>query len=39
LKVKADELGKTLYAIKYDLLYEFLRAELRDPRIPAFQPI
>lgn len=39
LKVKADELGKTLYAIKHDLLYEFLRAELRDPRIPAFLPI
>jgi len=38
LKVKAEELGKTLYAIKHDLLYEFLRAELRDPRIPAFQP-
>jgi len=39
LKVKAQELGKTAYAIKHDLLYEFLRAELRDPRIPAFQPI
>lgn len=38
LKVKADELGKTLYAMKHDLLYEYLRAELRDPRIPAFQP-
>ena len=38
LKVKADELGKSLYALKHDLLYEFLRAELRDPRIPAFQP-
>ncbi len=37
LKVKADELGKSLYAMKYDLLYEFLRAELRDPRVPAFQ--
>lgn len=39
LKVKADELGKTLYAMKHDLLYEFLRAELRDPRIPAYEPI
>lgn len=38
LKVKAHELGKTAYAIKHDLLYEFLRAELHDPRIPAFQP-
>ncbi len=35
LKVKAVELGKTLYAMKHDLLFEFLRAELRDPRIPA----
>jgi hypothetical protein len=39
LKVKADELGKTLYAIKHDLLYEFLQAELPDPRIPAYAPI
>ena len=38
LKIKADELGTTLYALKEGLLYEFLRAELRDPRIPAFQP-
>lgn len=38
LKVKADELGKTLYAMKHDLLYEYLRAELRDPRIPAYEP-
>ncbi|MGB7338789.1 MAG: transposase [Phototrophicaceae bacterium] len=35
IKVKADALGKTLYATVHDLLYEFLRAELRDPRIPA----
>ena len=35
LKVKAVELDKTLYAMKHDLLFEFLRAELRDPRIPA----
>ena len=39
LKVKADQLGKTLYAIKHDLLYEYLRAELRDPTIPAYEPI
>ena len=31
LKVKAVELDKTLYAMKHDLLFEFLRAELRDP--------
>lgn len=35
IKVKAKQLGKTLYALVHDLLYEFLRAELRDPRIPA----
>jgi len=35
IKVKAQSLGKTLYALVNDLLYEFLRAELRDPRIPA----
>jgi hypothetical protein len=35
IKTKADEIGKTLYATIHDLLYEFLRAELRDPRIPA----
>ncbi|MBZ0308413.1 MAG: transposase, partial [Anaerolineae bacterium] len=38
LKVKAKQLGKTLYAMKHDLLYEFLRAELRHPRIPAYEP-
>jgi SRSO17 transposase len=35
VKVKATALDKTLYALVNDLLYEFLRAELRDPRIPA----
>ena len=35
IKVKAQSLDKTLYALVHDLLYEFLRAELRDPRIPA----
>jgi len=35
IKVKADQIGKTLYALVHDLLYEFLRAELRHPRIPA----
>jgi hypothetical protein len=37
IKTKADALGKTLYALVNDLLYEFLRAELRNPRIPALQ--
>lgn len=38
LKVKAKQLNKTLYQIKTDLLRDYLRAELRNPRIPAFQP-
>lgn len=37
LAVKATQLCKTVYATKHDLLYEFLRAELRDPPIPALQ--
>jgi hypothetical protein len=38
LKVKSKQLGTTLYALKQDLLYEYLRAELRDPHIPAYLP-
>ena len=38
LKVKATELGKTLYQTKHDLLSDYLRAELRQPRIQAFLP-
>jgi hypothetical protein len=37
LKVKAKQLNKTLYQVKTDLLRDYLRAELRNPRIPAFQ--
>ena len=36
LKVKAEELGKSLYAVQHDLFSDYLRAELRSPRIPAF---
>lgn len=39
LKVKAKELGKTLYQTKHDLLSDYLRAELQKPRIQAFLPI
>ncbi len=39
LKVKAQQLGKTLYQVKNDLLSDYLRAELRNPRVPAFQPV
>jgi hypothetical protein len=35
LKVKAKQLNKTLYQVKSDLLRDYLRAELRNPRIPA----
>jgi SRSO17 transposase len=35
LKVKAFELNKTLYQIQRDLFSDYLRAELRHPRIPA----
>ena len=38
LKVKANELGKTLYQTKHDLLSDYLRAELREPRIHALMP-
>jgi len=36
LKVKAQHLGKSLYAVQRDLFSDYLRAELCDPRIPAF---
>ncbi len=35
IKVKAVQLGKSLYAVVADLFRDYLRAELRDPRIPA----
>jgi hypothetical protein len=38
LKVKANQLNKTLYQVKTDLLGDYLRAELRNPRVPAFLP-
>jgi len=38
LKVKAMSLHKTLYQVKTDLLRDYLRAELRNPHIPAFLP-
>jgi hypothetical protein len=37
MKVKATELQKTIYQVKADLLTDYLRAELRSPRIPALQ--
>lgn len=38
LKVKAKQLNKSLYQVKADLLRDYLRAELRNPHIPAYQP-
>ena len=35
LKVKATELGQTLYALRSSLFSSYLRAELRTPRIVA----
>jgi Transposase DDE domain len=36
LKVKAQQVGKSLYAVRRDLFSDYLRAELRDPHISAF---
>ena len=38
LKVIAKKLGKTLYQVKHDLWSDYLRNELRNPRIRAYQP-
>jgi Transposase DDE domain len=35
LKVKARQLSKSLYEVRRDLFSDYLRAELRNPRIPA----
>ncbi len=37
LKVKAQQLNKTLYQVKTDLLHDYLHTELQNPRVPAFQ--
>lgn len=36
LKVKASQLSQTLYQVRASLFTEYLRAELRQPRIPAY---
>lgn len=38
LKIQAKRLEKTIYRVHSDLFSDFLRAELRNPSIPAFQP-
>jgi hypothetical protein len=38
LKIQAKRLNKTIYRVRTDLFSDFLRAELRNPSIPAFQP-
>ncbi len=35
MKVKASQLQKSIYRIKQDLFFDYLKAELRAPRIPA----
>ncbi len=39
LKVQAKQLEKTLYQVRTDLFSEYLREQLRNPQITAFQPI
>ena len=38
LKVQARAVGQTLYQVRTNLFREYLRAELRNPRIPAYYP-
>jgi len=38
LKVIAKKLGKTRYQVKHNLWSDYLRNELRNPRIRAYQP-
>jgi hypothetical protein len=35
LKMKAEELGKTIYQVRNDLFENYLKAELQNPTIPA----
>jgi hypothetical protein len=37
LKVIAKKLGRTLYQVKHNLWSDYLRNELRNPRIPAYR--
>lgn len=39
LKVRSKELAKTLYKTKHELFSDYLRAELRHPRIQVFLPV
>jgi hypothetical protein len=39
LKVKVKPRGQPLYQVQARLLTEYLRAELRHPRIPACLPV
>ena len=38
LKVVAKKLGKTLYQVKHNLWSDYLRNELRNPHVRAYQP-
>jgi len=39
LKVHATHLAKTLYQVRTDLFSDYLRDQLRNPQITAFQPV
>jgi hypothetical protein len=39
LKVQAAQLHKTMYQVKTDLFRDYLRAELREPHVRAFQSV
>jgi hypothetical protein len=39
LKVQAKALDKTIYRVRTDLFSDYLRAELQNPTIKAFQPV
>ena len=35
---QGDTIEQTLYQVKTDLLHDYLRAELQNPRVPTLQP-
>lgn len=39
LQAHANQLNKSIYQVRKELFSDFLRAELRNPTIPAFQPV
>jgi hypothetical protein len=39
LRLRAQQLGQSLYAVQHALFDDYLRAELRQPHIPAFSSV